>query len=91
MNVGQQRSFNMHGIKGDAGNVTFDKDQQTVQVPTCVASVFAAGGVIDTQLRGNNQLTCTSDRKIVDGKLTFKRHGSYFGDEAVMSFWILGW
>ena len=90
MESGVQREFQAHGIKGETGHITFSPNSQTVQVPVGFKTCFMGMGQMAT---GDSlySLICTCDNKVIDGKVTFTRHGSYFGDSPVMNYIIFGW
>ena len=90
MQIGVQRSFNAHGIKGECGHVTFDAGSPIVLVPTALKTIFMGMGQMQTgeQL---SQLICTCSNKVVDGKVEFKRHGGYLGDAPTLNYILFGW
>lgn len=91
MQIGAQRQFEAHGIKGECGHISFSPNSDTVEVPVGIRTIFSAIGALDGALPIMGQVTCTCDRKVVDGKLTFKRHGGYICDAPTMNYQILGW
>lgn len=90
MQSGVQRSFTAHGIKGECGHITFEPLSATVLVPTALKTIFMGMGQMQTgeQL---NQLICTCSNEIVNGKVEFKRHGSYLSDAPTMNYILFGW
>lgn len=88
-----QRSFAMHGMKGECGHVAFTADTYTLAVPTAMNTVFMAFGIIETDTTdGNHSLVCTASRTVAAaGTITFTRHCQYNGDAPVMSYVIFGW
>lgn len=88
-----QRSFSMHGLKGECGRITFTADSATVEVPTALNTIFMGLGVMETDTTdGNHSLVCSQDRTIsTAGAVTFTRHSPYIGDAPVMSYILLGW
>ena len=91
MQSGAQRHFEPHGIKGECGHVSFSPNSDTVRVPVGFRTVFSAVGTLDGRIPVLQQAACTCDRKVVDGKVTFRRHGAYLGDAPTMNFIIYGW
>ena len=90
MQAEMQRNFSAHGVKGECGCVQFKAGSQTVSVPVMVKTVFMGFGQMET---GDclNSLVCTCENKIVDNRVTFTRHGGFYGDSPKMNFLILGW
>lgn len=85
-----QRHFEAHGIKGECGCVQFDEDSRVIDIPVMVKTIFMGFGQMETG-EGLNSLICTCENKVVDGKVTFTRHGGFYKDSPKMNFLILGW
>ena len=90
MQSGLQRCFSAHGVKGECGHVQFEKGERTVEVPVMVRTVFMGFGQMETG-DSLNSIVCTCENEVVNGKVTFTRHGGFYQDSPKMNFLILGW
>ena len=90
MQIGVQRSFTAHGAKGECGWVSFEPNSRTVSVPVSFKTIFMGIGQMQTG-DSFDSFFCTCANEVVDGRVTFTRHGGVYNDGSKMNFVMYGW